>query len=168
MKNERAFSLSRWWGIVLKEFLQLRRDRLTFGMIVGLPVMQLLLFGYAINSDPKNMPTALVLGEQSRFTRSIEAGLRNSEYFAMTGVMQENDARHAMSRGEVYFIVTVPPDFTRRLLRSERPSLLPDAVATDPSDTSGALGALQRVGQSVEGKDLMGPQAQLLAKPDGI
>lgn len=168
MKNERAFSLSRWWGIVLKEFLQLRRDRLTFGMIVGLPVMQLLLFGYAINSDPKNMPTALVLGEQSRFTRSIEAGLRNSEYFAMTGVMQENDARHAMSRGEVYFIVTVPPDFTRRLLRSERPSLLIEADATDPTATSGALGALQGVVQSVAEKDLKGPLAHLLATPDGF
>lgn len=76
-----GFSFTRWWGVVIKECLQLRRDRLTFAFIVGVPVMQLLLFGYAINSDPKHLPTALILGENSAFARSFEAALKNSDYF---------------------------------------------------------------------------------------
>src|SRR5262249_51489615 len=75
------FSISRWWGIVLKEFLQLRRDRITFGMIVGMPVAQLILFGYAINADPKHLPTAVVISEQSEFTRSYLAAMKTSGYF---------------------------------------------------------------------------------------
>ena len=168
MSRERAFSFTRWWGIVLKEFLQLRRDRLTFGMIVGLPVVQLLLFGYAINNDPKHMPAALVLGEQSQFTRSVEAALRNSEYFSIIGVMSENEARHALTKGEVYFVVSVPADFSRRLLRGERPAILIEADATDPTATSGALGAVQGAVQSVTEKDLTGPLAHLRGRPDAF
>ena len=76
-----GFSFTRWWGVVIKECLQLRRDRLIFVFIVGVSVMQLLLFGYAINSDPKHLPTALILGENSAFARSFEAALKNSDYF---------------------------------------------------------------------------------------
>ena len=168
MRRERVFSFTRWWGIVLKEFLQLRRDRLTFGMIVGLPVVQLLLFGYAINNDPKHMPTALVLGEQSQFTRSVEAALRNSEYFSIVGTMTEDEARHALTRGKVYFVVSVPADFSRRLLRGERPTILVEADATDPTATSGALGAVQGAVQSVTEKDLAGPLAHLRGRPDAF
>lgn len=161
MRGERVFSFTRWWGIVLKEFLQLRRDRLTFGMIVGLPVVQLMLFGYAINSDPKHMPVALVLGEQTQFTRSIEAALRNSDYFSIVGTMDEETARHALAKGEVYFVVSVPTDFSRRLLRGERPAILVEADATDPTATSGALGALPGIVRSVVEKDLTGALAHL-------
>ena len=70
-----VFSFSRWWGIVIKEFIQLKRDRLTFGMIIGIPIMQLLLFGFAINSDPKRLPTAVIAADQSEFTRSFLAGM---------------------------------------------------------------------------------------------
>ncbi|MDL2272885.1 ABC transporter permease, partial [Desulfovibrio sp. OttesenSCG-928-I05] len=160
MSRERAFSFTRWWGVVVKEFLQLRRDRITFGMIVGVPVMQLLLFGYAINSDPKNLPTAMVFGEHSQFTRSLESALRNSGYFSITGVMSEDEARNALMQGEVYFVVSVPSDFSRKLLRGERPALLVEADATDPTATGGALGALQGVIQSVAEKELTGPLAQ--------
>ncbi|MDR1659123.1 MAG: ABC transporter permease [Desulfovibrio sp.] len=161
MSRERVFSLTRWWGVVVKEFLQLRRDRLTFGMIVGLPVVQLLLFGYAINSDPRNLPTALILGGQNQFTRSIEASLRNSEYFSFIGTMDEETARHALARGEVQFVVSVPVDFSRRLLRGEGPAILVEADATDPTATSGALGALQGIVQSVAQKELTGALAHL-------
>lgn len=161
MRQERSFSFARWWGIVLKEFMQLRRDRLTFGMIVGLPVVQLMLFGYAINSDPKHMPTAIILGEESRFTRSIEAGLRNTEYFSIVGTMSEDEAQHALAKGKVYFVVSVPSDFSRRLLRGNHPAILVEADATDPTATSGALGALQGIVQSVVEKDLTGPLAHL-------
>ena len=168
MNRERAFSFTRWWGIVLKEFLQLKRDRLTFGMIVGLPVVQLLLFGYAINNDPKHMPTALVLGEQSQFTRSVEAALRNSEYFSIVGTMTEKQAQHALTKGEVYFVVSIPADFSRRLLRGERPTILIEADATDPTATSGALGAVQGAIQSVSEKDLTGPLAHLRGTSDAF
>ena len=87
MNQKRGFSVTRWWGIILKEFLQLTRDRLTYAMIIGLPIVQLLLFGYAINNDPKHLPTALVFGEHSQFTRSIEAALRNSDYFSIIGTI---------------------------------------------------------------------------------
>ena len=79
------FSISRWLGIVGKEFIQLKRDRLTFGMIVGIPVIQLILFGFAINSDPKHLPTAALIADRSEFSRSIVAGLRNSSYFEFIG-----------------------------------------------------------------------------------
>lgn len=168
MSRERVFSFTRWWGVVLKEFLQLRRDRLTFGMIVGLPVVQLLLFGYAINNDPKHMPAALVLGEQSQFTRSIEAALRHSEYFSIVGTMNEEEARQALTKGEIYFAVSVPADFSRRLLRGERPTILVEADATDPTATSGALGAVQGAVMSVTEKDLTGPLARLRGTPDAF
>ena len=79
------FSWSRWLGIVGKEFIQLKRDRLTFGMIVGIPVVQLVLFGFAINSDPKHLPTAALIADRGEFTRSILAGLKNSNYFDYIG-----------------------------------------------------------------------------------
>ena len=92
------FSWSRWWAIVVKEFLQLKRDRLTFGMIIGIPIVQLLLFGYAINNDPKHLPTALVLGEQSPFTRSFEQALINSEYYTLSHLVNEEEAREGLKR----------------------------------------------------------------------
>ena len=168
MKRRAFFSLTRWWGVVIKEFLQLKRDRLTFGMIVGLPMIQLLLFGYAINSDPKHMPAALVLSEQTQFTRSIEAALRHSEYFSIVGVMSEDEARQAQARGKVYFIVSIPADFSRNLLRGERPAILVEADATDPTATSGAIGALQGIVQSVTEKDLRGSLAHLQGTPDAF
>ena len=113
----RRFSFNRWWGIVDKEFLQLRRDRITFGMVVGIPIVQLLLFGYAINTEPKHLPTAVVVAEQSEFTRSYLAAMRTSGYFEFVGELaSEHAARDALARGEVKFVVSFPVDFTRRLV----------------------------------------------------
>jgi len=111
----RRFSPKRWWGVVLKEFLQLRRDRLTFGMIVGLPIVQLLLFGYAINGDPKHLRTAVVMGDQSEFTRSYLAAMETSGYFTIVKELAHDaDARTALARGDVQFVLTIPSDFTRK------------------------------------------------------
>lgn len=110
-------------------------------MIIGLPIVQLLLFGYAINNDPKHLPTALVFGEHSQFTPSIEAALRNSDYFSMIGTMSEAQATNALAKGQVYFVVNVPTDFTRKLLRGEQPIILIEADAADPTAANGALGA---------------------------
>ncbi|HZQ63042.1 MAG TPA: ABC transporter permease [Casimicrobiaceae bacterium] len=165
----RYFSLSRWLGIVGKEFIQLRRDRLTFGMIVGIPVVQLVLFGYAINSDPKHLPTAVLAADRSEFTRSIMSGLKNSDYFAFVGeARDEADADRLIARGRVQFVVTIPEGFTRALVRGERPALLLEADATDPSATSNALGAINQLAQTALLHDLVGPLAPLAAEANAF
>lgn len=157
-----GFSLRRWWSIVLKEFLQLRRDRVTFGMIVGLPVLQLLLFGFAINTDPRHLPTGVIAADHSEFTRSLVASMQASRYFRVVGTLPDEAAgREALMRGELQFVVTIPPDFTRRLLRGERPAVLVEADATDPSATGAALAALAQMPIAVADKDLKGSLAPL-------
>jgi ABC-2 type transport system permease protein len=160
------FSLSRWWSMVLKEFLQLRRDRITFGMIVGVPIIQLTLFGFAINTDPKHLPTAVIMGDQSTFTRSFIAAMKNSAYFDIVATLPDEEAgRRALAQGQVQFVLTVPVDFSRRLLRGERPSLLVEADATDPTATSTALAALPGLVQPVADKDITGALAHLNGSP---
>ena len=134
--NAGWFSISRWLGIVGKELIQLKRDRLTFGMIVGIPVIQLVLFGFAINSDPKHLPTALLIADHSEFTRSLVSAMANSEYFRIVGeTPDEAQGRAALLRGTAQFVLTIPPDFTSRLLRGDRPTVLLEADASDPTAT---------------------------------
>ena len=162
----RPFSVSRWWGMVQKEFLQLRRDRITFGMIVGIPIIQLVLFGYAINSDPRHLPTAVVAADQSEFTRSYLAAMRNSGYFRFTDERyDEEGARAALARGDVQFVVHIPADFTRRLLRGERPALLIEADATDPAASGAAIASVRNLAMSVARSDLRGALGTLAAPP---
>jgi ABC-2 type transport system permease protein len=166
MSERSGFSLARWWSIVLKEFLQLRRDRVTSAMIVGIPIIQLTLFGFAINTDPKHLPTAIIISEQSQFSRSFVAALENSAYFNIVETLPNDEAgRRALARGDVQFVLSVPIDFSRRLLRGERPSLLVEADATDPVATGSALSALSGLVQSVTDKDLTGPLAYLNGRP---
>src|SRR5215831_10854764 len=154
------FSVSRWLGIVGKELIQLRRDRLTFGMIVGIPIIQLVLFGFAINADPKHLPTAALIADRSEFSRSIMAGLKNSEYFAFIGeARDEADADHMLRTGEAQFVISIPPDFSQRLVRGERPAILVEADATDPTATGNAISAVQQLAQTVLDRDLRGPLA---------
>jgi ABC-2 type transport system permease protein len=162
MKRQDFFSVQRWWSVVRKEFLQLRRDRITFAMIVGIPIMQLTLFGYAINSDPKHLLTGLLVQDHSEFTRTFVEGMTASNYFDLVQELpSEQAARTALARGKLQFVLTIPPDFTRRLLRGERPPLLLEADATDPSATGNALAAALQLPQSVATKDLVGPLAGL-------
>jgi ABC-2 type transport system permease protein len=167
-RGERAawFSFQRWWAMVSKEFLQLRRDRITFAMIVGIPIIQLTLFGYAINTDPKHMPTAIINADYSEFTRSFVAALRTSDYFAIVEELSDDEsARRALARGDVQFVVTIPADFTRRLLRGERPSLLIEADASDPTATGAAIAAISQLVAVVARKDLVGALAPLNQTP---
>ncbi len=162
IRRLQGFSWSRWWSMVLKEFLQLRRDRITFGMIVGMPIMQLALFGYAINTDPKQMPTAIIAADHSPFTRSFVAAMKSSDYFHVTEELDNEEAgRAALAQGRVLFVLTIPPDFSRSLLRGERPALLLEADATDPMATGLAIGAATQLTQAVADKDLTGPLAGL-------
>jgi ABC-2 type transport system permease protein len=160
------FSFQRWWAMVRKEFLQLRRDRITFAMIVGIPIIQLTLFGYAINTDPKHMPTALIVADHSEFTRTFVQSMRMTDYFRIVGELPDEAAgRAALARGTAQFVVTIPPDFTRRLLRGERPSILLEADASDPTATGAALAATSQLVTTVARRDLTGPFAQLNGTP---
>ena len=152
----RGFSFYRWLGILIKEFIQLKRDRLTFGMIVGIPMIQLLLFGFAINSDPKHLPTAVVMADPGPFARSYVAALQNSRYFRLIGSVDEREADRLLDRGEAQFIVTFPAGFHRALVRGQSPPLLVEADATDPMATGGAISVLNRLGVEVFAPDLPG------------
>ena len=157
-----AFSFPRFWAVLVKEFVQMRRDRLTFAMMIGVPVMQLLLFGYAINSDPKALPTAVVSAEPSVFSRTLLTALENSGYFKLVRqAASEAEAATLLARGDVQFVITIPRDFSRRLVRGERPPLLVEADATDPAATSNALGALQQIARQALARDLDGPLQSL-------
>jgi len=162
MKTLWSFSFSRWWAMVLKEFLQLKRDRITFGMVIGIPLAQLALFGYAINTDPKHMPTAVIAADHSEFTRSFISAMEQTDYFRVVGEYpDEATGRKALLRGEAMFVLNIPPDFTRDLLRGDRPALLVEADATDPVATGTALGAVEQIARSVARKDVGGTLAYL-------
>jgi ABC-2 type transport system permease protein len=165
----RRFTFHRLWAMVLKEFIQMKRDRLTFGMMVGIPLMQLVLFGFAINSDPKHLPTALRIADHGPFARTLVAALRTSGYFNLvTEAATEAEARRLLRLGDVQFVINIPEGFSRQLLRGERPTLLIEADATDPAATGPALSAIRAIADHVLDRDLVGPLARLRAKPGPI
>src|SRR5579859_5048494 len=117
-----AFNWSRFWAIVMKEFIQMRRDRLTFGMMVCIPMLQLILFGYAINSNPKHLPTAVYAADNSPFSRTLIWGLRNSSYFDIVREAHSPaEIENWLAENKVQFAVTIPVDFSRKLVRGEKP-----------------------------------------------
>lgn len=163
------FSLRRLGAMIRKEFIQMRRDRLTFAMMLGVPVMQLLLFGYAINSDPRHLPTALFAQDHSVFTRSFTAGLENSTYFDIVAHPKSAaEAETLIRTGAVQFVIEIPPNFTRDMERGTRPQILLDADATDPAATGNALAGLQRIAVDVFNRDLGGPLANLRQGPPPV
>jgi ABC-2 type transport system permease protein len=159
-----GFSPSRFRAIALKELVQMRRDRLTFGMMVGIPLMQLVLFGFAINADPKQLPTAVLVADHGPQARTLLHAIRNSGYFDFVRqVSSEAEARRVLESGEALFVITIPESFTRDLLRGDRPVLLVEADATDPAATSNAIGSLQTLVASALDRDLKGPLSHLSA-----
>ena len=135
-------------------------------MIVGIPVLQLVLFGDAINSDPKHLPSAVLAADRSEFTRSIVAALKNSDYFDFVAeARDERDAERLIALGKVQFVLTIPEGFTRALVRGERPAVLLEADATDPLATSNAISAVNQLAQGALARDLTGPLAPLAAPP---
>jgi ABC-2 type transport system permease protein len=154
--------MRRFRAILGKEFIQMRRDRMTFGMMVGIPLLQLVLFGFAINSDPKRLPTAVFAADNSVFSRTLIWALRNSDYFRVVRLAEsEREIRALLAAGEVQFVLHFPEDFSRRLLRGERPRLLLEADATDPAATGNALAAINTIMASALDRDLKGPLARL-------
>jgi ABC-2 type transport system permease protein len=163
MSRER-FSLQRWLGIIVKEFTQLRRDRLTFGMIIGIPVLQLILFGYAINADPKRLPTAVLSADSSMYSRTLVSALQTSGYFRIDRqVANEQELERLLALGEVQFALTIPENFGRKLVRGERPVLLVEADASDPSASANAIAALGQISFLSLNRDLEGSLAELKA-----
>ena len=166
MSWRNGFSLARWWSIVGKEFTQLRRDRVTFAMIVGIPILQMALFGYAINTDPRHLDTAIISADHSNITRSFIWAMKNSTYFKVVGELPDEAAgREALDQGRVLFVVNIPAGFTQKLLRRERPALLIEADANDPIAAGSALAALNGITQTVIQKELTGPLAPLAGSP---
>src|SRR5262247_4294557 len=126
-------ALSRTLAMLIKEFVQLRRDRLTFATMIFIPVVQLLLFGYAINTTPRHLPTAVLVHEDSDLSRSILAALGNTSYFAITHVARsEAEMDHWMRSGKVLFGIEIPAGFERSVRRGDTPALLLAADASDP------------------------------------
>ena len=153
-------SPSRTWAIMAKEFIQLTRDRLTYAMILLLPIIQLRLFGYAINDDPRHLPTAVLVQDNGAFSRSILTAMNNSGYFDITvQARSQGELDRALERGEVQFAVIIPADFTRRVVRGDAAQILVEADATDPSATSGAVAALASLPSQALTRDLTGPLA---------
>ncbi len=160
------FSWDRFVAVMSKEFVQMRRDRLTFAMIVGIPILQLILFGFAINADPKALPTAVLSADNSVFSRSFVRAMENTGYFRVErSVATAAEGERLLEVGVVQFFVTFPENFSRALQRGERPLLLVEADATDPAATGNALAALAVLNQTALNHDLTGPLATLVQGP---
>jgi ABC-2 type transport system permease protein len=155
-----GLSLSRILAVLSKEFTQLVRDRLTYAMLIGVPVVQLLLFGYAINSDPKHLPAAVLVQDQGEFSRSVLSALDRSDYFDLRYAVRTPAELHQLiERGDVQFAITIPGDFSRRVVRQDRPQMLVEADASDPAATGPAVAALAALPQYALMHDLKGPLA---------
>jgi ABC-2 type transport system permease protein len=164
--SSREGAWNRILAVLTKEFIQLTRDRLTYAMILVMPIVQLLLFGYAINNDPRNLPTAVLVQDHGPMARSALSALVNSGYFK---VVQEAgspaDLDRAIARGEVQFALTIPADFTRRVVRGDQAQILVEADASDPAATGGAIAALANLPKTALSRDLVGAAAQTGREP---
>jgi ABC-2 type transport system permease protein len=163
------FSFARLWAMIVKEFIQMARDRLTFAMILGIPVMQLMVFGFVINTDPRHMPAAVLLADSGPHGRTLLEGLKNSTYFDFVKqVESEAEGQKMLLRGEIQFLVNIPENFSRDLLRGDRPAVLLEADASDPTATSGGINSLDGVLNTALLADFKGPLAYLAPTPPSI
>jgi len=148
------------WAVLIKEFIQLKRDRVSFAMIIMIPLIQLLLFGYAINTTPRDLPTAVLMQERSDLARSILAALQNTKYFKVTQLPHtEAELDQLLASGQVLFAIEIPANFERAVRRGDKPAMLVAADATDPVASGSALGALGEIVQSALEHDRAVPDA---------
>ena len=160
------FSPARFIAVLVKEFIQMRRDHVTFAMMVGVPIMQLLLFGYAINSDPKHLPTLVEMADSSPVARALVSGMENSGYFDFRGVVTgQGEGDRALRNGEANFVIVIPPDFERDIVRGLNPTILLAADASDPTAVSGAVGAMNGIANVAIAETLTGPLQAAAGKP---
>ncbi|HQF31031.1 MAG TPA: ABC transporter permease, partial [Hyphomicrobiales bacterium] len=148
------------------EFIQMRRDRLTFAMMLGVPLMQLVLFGYAINTDPKGLPAALLSLDHGRYARAVSAAMENTGYYRFEYRPESHEEAEALiASGTVSFVVTIPSDFGTKVARGERPSVLVEADASDPAAASGAVGTLGEVSQRALAREFAGNASAVSLPP---
>jgi len=160
LRRRQGFSLQRFGAVLYKEFIQMRRDRVTFGMMIGLPLIQLFLFGFAINADPRHLPTLVEMGDNGPLTRAVIAGMQQSEYFDFRGQVAGTAAgEEALRRGEANFVVVIPQNFERDVIRGRMPEVLVAADASDPSAVGGAAAALSGIVSTAVQQVLVGPLA---------
>jgi ABC-2 type transport system permease protein len=154
--------LRRMWAMVIKEFVQMRRDRMTFATMIFVPIMQLVLFGYAINTDPKQLPTAVLTRDDGPLTRAVLSAMRNTDYFDFKVQVRDAEELDRLVRsGEVQFAVEIPASFERDVRRGDRPSVLVIADATDPVATGTAVSSLQGLIDTALRRELRGPDASV-------
>jgi len=146
----KGYSLRRFFALLRKEWIQVGRDAMTLRIIIAIPIMQLFLFGYAINSDPKNLPTGLLTSDHSKYERTIVAALKNSGYYNIVPLASEAEAEAGLAGGDLLFVIDIPPGFDRAIDRGESPSILVDADATDPSAIGNATAALGSLGADLQ------------------
>jgi ABC-type multidrug transport system permease subunit len=146
----KGYSLRRFFALLRKEWIQVGRDAMTLRIIIAIPIMQLFLFGYAINSDPKNLPTGLLSSDHSKYERTIVAALKNSGYYNIVPLASEAEAEAGLADGDLLFVIDIPPGFDRAVDRGESPSILVDADATDPSAIGNATAALASLGADLQ------------------
>ncbi len=164
MRGDPGF-LKRTWAMVVKEFVQMRRDRMTFATMIFIPILQLVLFGYAINTDPKHLPTAVLLRDDGPLTRAVLAAMKNSDYFEFVAQVRDPaEIDRMMASGEVQFAVEVPASFERDIRRGDRPSFLVIADATDPVATGTAISAVQGLVDTALKRELRGPDDSIAAR----
>ncbi len=153
-------------AVMVKEFTQLSRDRLTYAMILAIPIIQLMLFGYAINADPKHLPAVLLDQDRSDYSRSVAAALKNTGYFDFVAEAHSPaELDHALDSGKALFAITIPEDFSTRVVRGDHAQILIEADASDPIAAAGAIGAVSGLPQTALANDLKGPLARLGAPP---
>ena len=165
------FSWARAWAVLIKEWQQMLRDRLTFAMAVGVPIMQLILFGFAINTDPKGMPTVAVIADSGAMAQSVLVALQNTGYFKIDQVVtDEQKAEQLIENGTVQFMVMIPPHFSRDVIRGAKPNILLSVDGTDPAASGNAIAAVNVVLPQALGHDLVGPLANLMptTNPFGV
>ena len=151
------------WAMLVKEFIQLKRDRVSFAMIIVIPLVQLMLFGYAINTTPRDLPTAVLLQESTDLSRSILAALQNTKYFKVTKLPHsEAEVDELLASGAVLFAVEIPANFERSVRRGDKPAMLVAADATDPVASGTALSALNQVLQSALSHDRDVPDSPVM------
>jgi ABC-2 type transport system permease protein len=151
------------WAVLVKEFIQLKRDRVSFAMIIMIPLVQLMLFGYAINTNPRHLPTAVLLQERSDLARSVLAALRNTDYFKVTQLPRtEAEVDQLLASGTVLFAIEIPANFERAVRRGDKPAILVAADATDPVAAGSALSALSQVLQTALSHDRDVPDSPVM------
>lgn len=159
-----SFSFARLAAVLHKEWLQMQRDPMTIGLTVMLPLLQLFIFGFAINTNPRHLPTGLLSADHSRYERTLTTALQNTGYFDVRSFASEQQAEDALARGDVLFVLNIPPGFARSVDRGEHPSVLLDTDATDPVAIGNATAALVALNADVLSRDLP-PAMQTQAAP---